>query len=133
MAEGSGGAIFSENSKLGLISSKFYNNEAAIGGAIIYNGLIPSFLYKETASVSKNTENITEEIHYKNQDIHFLNNKGKIFGHHVGSFPRELIFNVKNYDNFTKNSSLSYNIYDYQPGGALNVDISLLDEFEDLI
>lgn len=90
-------------------------------------------MYKENAAVSKNTENITSEINYETQDIQFLNNRAKIFGHHIGSFPRELSFSINNYENFTRNSHLSYNLFDYQPGGSLNIDIRLLDEFGDVL
>ncbi|EAR99944.2 transmembrane protein (macronuclear) [Tetrahymena thermophila SB210] len=86
-----GGAIHLENSNLKMFNTSIFSNEAAIGGGIFYQQIIPDIVLEFQKGIIQNNK--------------IVNNNAKIFGKNFGSILRTI--KVKQEDIKVNNQSLS--------------------------
>ncbi|EAS07901.2 transmembrane protein, putative (macronuclear) [Tetrahymena thermophila SB210] len=100
--QGSGGALFIQDTNLKIQNSTFIENKAQIGGAIrIKSTVIPPEQYHDFMSnISNNT---------------FINNQAYIYGQNIGFSPQKLIFLNKEVNQLLENKE----VFDFRSGSYL--------------
>ncbi|EAR99946.2 transmembrane protein, putative (macronuclear) [Tetrahymena thermophila SB210] len=114
-----GGAIHLENSNLKMYNTSIFSNEAAIGGGVFYQQIIPDFIL-----------DFQKGIVYNNK---IINNKATIFGKNFGSALRKIKISlddikVNNQSLIIKNNSLE-EVIQLKSGNQISFQrIQILDE-----
>ncbi|EAR99939.2 transmembrane protein, putative (macronuclear) [Tetrahymena thermophila SB210] len=114
-----GGAIHLENSNLKMFNTSIFSNEAAIGGGVFYQQIIPDFILDFQKGIVQSNK--------------IINNKAKFFGKNFGSTLRTIKVNldnikVNNQSLITKNNSL-LEVIQLKSGNQISFQrIQILDE-----